>query len=663
MSEYKEPFMMVMKFADAKVPEFKTDRYNNWVSYGTNGDWHNRYPDYLLHLYNKSAKHNAIINGKLTYIIGKGFTTDIPKATDWAKSVNDAGESLDQVMKKAALDVEIYGGCRLQVVPKKAGGYNLYHADFGKFRTSIDGKTFFYKNNWKGGSRETPIEYPAFYEGIEQASIIAYNEYRPGMDVYPLPGYLGANNYIETDIEISKYYLSAIQNGMIPSKLIQFFNGTPADEKKENIEKRFTKKFTGSENAGKIIIVFNDKKEHEVKIDDLSATDLDKHFQEMDKTVQQNIFSGHQITSPMLFGIKEAGQLGGTTELTNAYDIFKNTYVANKQANLEAFVKYFSGALGYPAEWKIQEVDPIGFQYADAGTLKGLVPDAWLFEKLGIDAEKYLPAPAPGATGEVNQALKALSGKENINLMRIIRQFGQGKINEQQARTMLRGGYGLSEEDMSTMLGIEAQFSTEEDVCMMFDSVGSSRADYTIIHSKPYDFKGTLQEFEQQLSFAMGFAETVDTKDKRILELIQKDTKVTVIDLATAIGDTEQEVTERINTMQEKGFIKGGEGSRVLTKPLSEIAKVPATSVQIRYSYEKKPGVSGAAIIPTSRPFCRKLIELDKMYSRAEIEQVSSRVGYSVFDRSGGFWNNDGTIETSCRHTWKVNLVYEKRKA
>lgn len=662
MSDYKEPVMMVLKFADAKVPEFKTDRYNDWVSYGSNGVWNNRYPDYLLHLYNKSAKHNAIINGKLTYIIGKGFSTDTPQAAEWAKKVNDAGESLDQVMKKALQDIEIYGGCRLQVVPKINGGYNLYHADFGKFRTSINGQVFYYKNKWEQGSREKVIEYPAFVPGIDKASIIAYNEYRPGMDVYPLPGYLGANNYIETDIEISKYYLSAIQNGMMPSKLIQFFNGTPPDEKKKNIEDRFTKKFSGSENAGKIVMVFNDKKEHEVKIDDLSASELDKHFQEMDKTVQQNIFSGHQITSPMLFGIKEAGQLGGTAEIMNAYEIFKNTYVSNKQKNAEDFTGFVSAALGYPAEWKIQQVDPIGFQFSDAEKLKDIVPQNWLLEKLGIDADKYQPQPAPGQTGQVNQALKALSGKENINLMRIIRQYGQGKLTEQQARTMLGSGYGLTPEEMNAMLGIEAQFSSEEDVCMMFDSVGTPRTDYTIIHSKPYDYKGTLQEFEEQLAFAMSFAETVDTKDKRILELIQKDPKVTVIDLATAIGDTEQEVTDRINTMQEKGFISGAEGNRTLSKPLSEIAKVPATSVQIRYTYEKKPGVSGAAVIATTRPFCRKLIELDKMYSRAEIEQISSRVGYSVFDRSGGFWNNNGEIETSCRHTWKVNLVYEKRK-
>ena len=84
---------------------------------------------------------------------------------------------------------------------------------------------------------------------------------------------------------------------MMPSKLIQFFNGTPPDEKKKEIERRMTNKFSGAENGGKFFIVFNDKKDHEIKIDDLSGSELDKMFQELDKTVQGNIFSGHGVTS------------------------------------------------------------------------------------------------------------------------------------------------------------------------------------------------------------------------------------------------------------------------------------------------------------------------------------------------------------------------------
>lgn len=652
--------IVFMSFADAKVPEFKVDRRGNWVKFGTEGEYVNRYPDYLLYLYNKSAKHNAIINGKVSYIVGNGIEPigENPQAKAWAQSVNAHGETLDMIVKKIALDIELYGGMRLQLIARKDGrGYNVYHADFGKFRVSPDGKTYYYKNDWNN-SRETQITYPAWQPGITGTSIFAYNEYRPGMAEYPLPGYLGANNYIETDIEISKYYLSAITNGMMPSKLIQFFNGNPPDEKKRDIERKWQKKFTGAEKAGKFVLVWNQNKEEEMKIEDLSATELDKQFQELDRTVQQNIFSGHQITSPMLFGVKESGQLGGNEEIKNSYDIFKNTYVNEKQNNIEGIVSILSMICGVPSKWEIKQVDPIGFRFADVGVLKDAVPRPWLMEKLGIDESKYVEPTAQVQTSS-NDNLKALSGRENQNLMRIIRQFGQGKITEEQARVLLRGGYALNDEEINTMLGIEVTMSatyTEEAVAGMFEEIGEPRKEYFTLSSKPIAGK-----FDADIVYFQ-FAEVTRTKDKRILELIQKDGLVSAATIAEAIAETENYVTNRIAELEAQGLIKTEAGIRKLSKPLSTLAdSLPETSIQIRYSYEKKAGVSGNAIIPTSRPFCRKLIELDKLYSRAEIERISERVGYSVFDRAGGFWNNNGDVEPSCRHEWRANVVFKKK--
>jgi hypothetical protein len=50
-----------------------------------------------------------------------------------------------------------------------------------------------------------------------------------------------------------------------------------------------------------------------------------------------------------------------------------------------------------------------------------------------------------------------------------------------------------------------------------------------------------------------------------------------------------------------------------------------------------------------------------KLWSRARIEQMSVALGYSVFDRVGGFWNNDGVIDTQCRHEWKALIIQKKK--
>ena len=46
----------VTKFDAHKPPEFKELKSNDFVQYGYDKEWKNRYPDYLLYLYNRSAK-------------------------------------------------------------------------------------------------------------------------------------------------------------------------------------------------------------------------------------------------------------------------------------------------------------------------------------------------------------------------------------------------------------------------------------------------------------------------------------------------------------------------------------------------------------------------------------------------------------------------------
>ena len=42
----------------------------------------------------------------------------------------------------------------------------------------------------------------------------------------------------------------------------------------------------------------------------------------------------HRVTSPMLFGIKTEGQLGGRSELIEAYEAFQTSYIEPRQNQL-----------------------------------------------------------------------------------------------------------------------------------------------------------------------------------------------------------------------------------------------------------------------------------------------------------------------------------------
>jgi len=94
-----------------------------------------------------------------------------------------------------------------------------------------------------------------------------------------------------------------------------------------------------------------------------------------------------------------------------------------------------------------------------------------------------------------------------------------------------------------------------------------------------------------------------------------------------------------------------------------KITNPKVTSILAMYDYRKRPEAAGPTLKETSREFCKKVIGLDRYYSRADIQKISDRLGYSVFDFAGGFWNhggNSGVITPYCRHEWRLNLVRKK---
>lgn len=55
---------------------------------------------------------------------------------------------------------------------------------------------------------------------------------------------------------------------------------------------------------------------------------------------------------------------------------------------------------------------------------------------------------------------------------------------------------------------------------------------------------------------------------------------------------------------------------------------------------------------------CSKLMELDKLYTRAEIEQLTEKLGYSVFDNIGGTADENGFPNCAC--CWQPDAYVKK---
>jgi hypothetical protein len=612
--------LMVLTFAEARQPEYreKKGEGEGYIEFGKKND----YPNYLVDLFNKSAKHNAIIKGKVNYITGNGFKIKEgvdPIGEQFIAQANRV-ESLTEVLRKASIDIELFGGAYLQIIWSVTGENlsEVYHVDYTKIRTNADNTQFWYSENWEDRKYKREV-FNGFNSQLRQGTQIMYlKEYRPNLNAYALPGYFGALNYVESDIEISKHVLGNAQTGFSASKLITLPNGEPSDDEKRQIERKFTDRFTGSDGKKFILSFVNDASRKPV-IEDLGASDITKEdFGNVDKMIQQNIFAGHQITAPDLFGISTPGQLGTRQQMRDSYEIFKNTYVNDKQIFLEQVFSLLAKLHGANSELQIIPVEPIGIEFSESIILQ-VAPKQWILEKLGIDMTQYQEAEIVPEVAPV--------------------EIQQSKV----------------------------QFS-EDEVVSIFKEFGVSKEDYSIFKSREV-FSQVPNELEEALH--LEFAEqALSGLEANVLDLIQKDKRVTAEVIAGTIGVDIVIINRVLDGLEKRGIlgtsVSRGITERKLSKPLSELnaPKPSTTSFMVRYSYEWRsdiPGNERNSVDHPSRVFCARLMQLDRLYSRAEIESISARLGYSVFDRRGGWWTKpNGQHSPSCRHRWFAQTVIKK---
>jgi hypothetical protein len=649
-----------IQFDQAQQPRFEEKKGKNYVEFGAK----NNYPNYLIELYGESPKHGAIVKGKVNYIFGKGFEGVEQKA-------NSQGETWNQIMKRSILDDELQGGYYLQIIYNALGKIkDVFHIEFQKVRVSKDLQTFYVKNDWTASDfKEKAREYPAFNPNDPSGPQIFFvKQYNPKSDVYPLPSYFQGLNYIESDIQVSRHILGNAKHNFVATKLINFNNGLPQEEEQQEVETDLKRKFANHD-GDRVVIAFNPSRENAVDIVNLGETSLTKEdFTNVNNLIMQEIFSCHQVTSPMLFGIKTEGQLGGRSEIRDAYQIFQNTYVNERQQEHEQTFTKLMNLAGIDGEFKIVPVEPLSFEFSEAVMSANMTRDE-IREKLGLQSS--VVTDASGVTTQpvqANATLTNLSGRQHQNVMRIVRQFGSGKINKAQASLMLKNGFGFTDADVDTFLGIDDDPSTEQAFASMQDDLlvnefaacGDNVEDFEVVET--HDAKGYEQFADEEINVLKA----------NVLDLISKDKRVTPEVMAKVLNKSVEQIDNALEALKLEGYLvqTGMEISilapnytpvvRKLTQPLSKIPggdKTTKTEVLLRYTYSGPEDSK-------NRPFCARMLQLakTKLWSRADIENISERLGYSVWDRRGGWFTEpNGNHRPYCRHRWQVKIVTRKK--
>ena len=307
------------------IQEDTKTRYG-WIPFGVYG--HDDFFDAVTIAYNNSTTNAACIEGISDLIFGKGlFSKD---------------ESFQQVLekilpqtevKRVAFDLKLFGNAALQVYwnDEHTKIVKMYQVPVQTLRAEKLGSSprienYYYCVDWNDQRKvRDKKKIPAFETSNEKMEILYIKHYCPGYYYYALPDYVSALQFAVSEGELSNLHLHNITNGFLPMVMVNFNNGVPAPEERQTIEDLLQAKFTGTNNAGRFMLSFNDDPATKPTVETISIDNLHEKFQYVAEYSQDRILVAHRITSPLLFGIRTAnnGFSSQSEEMKTAFSILQ----------------------------------------------------------------------------------------------------------------------------------------------------------------------------------------------------------------------------------------------------------------------------------------------------------------------------------------------------
>ena len=297
----------------------------------------NSYPDYLLDLYNNVPTLRAIINGNIDFIAGDDVSI-LPLTQHLQNGImNNRGDHIREQIKDISKDYEIYGGFALQIIRNLIGEVaEVYYIDMRFLRTNKEGNVFYYCEDWSKSVRKDVIVYPAFMPNLNwdalddearnrNASSILYVK-NVHTQVYPAPLYAASIKACEIERLIDDFHLSDINNHFVSSAIINFNNGIPDDEVKEQIEREFTEKFCGASNGGRTAFSWNPNKESATDIVEFEVKDFGERYKTLSDHSRQQIFTAFRA-NPNLFGIPTEGNGFANEQYAESFKLYNRTQI------------------------------------------------------------------------------------------------------------------------------------------------------------------------------------------------------------------------------------------------------------------------------------------------------------------------------------------------
>ncbi len=444
-----------------------------------------------------------------------------------------------------------------------------------------------------------------------------------GSYYYPKPDYIGAWNYIELDKNVSQFHLSNIENGLAPSFIINFANGIPSTEKRQQIKQEIERELSGSENAGKFLCTFSPDKTTTPDITPVQLSDADKQYQFLSEEITKKVMISHRVVSPRLFGVIDSAGLGNNAEeLQTASELFEQTII-------EPFRKIILDSLnlimmegGINLNLKFEPFNLFNDEFAD--TKEEVVEEEIINDVIPQGVEEEV------TEEEVEKVDASYNGAQISSAIDIIAKVQEGVLTEAQAIVFLIQFLQLPEEVAKGFFsdGVEESLSNLQLAKKKVEEIANVKTDMTD------DLADYLFEELEKVG------EIINEEDWILKETIAVNTKADAmkfqrIAMATNKNEIKRESKPQDKSDQDVGLYK------------------------IRYRYSQN-------ISKGSRNFCKKMVDLSKRkfvfrfedIQKMEELQFNSQFApkgessYSIWDWKGGCF---------CHHKWEMQVFVRAR--
>lgn len=319
----------VINLAKYEPPQVVESKREDWVTYGDS----NSYFSFLIDRYKNSTTNNAIINNISRLIYGRGLF-----AIDANRKPNEYAQMMalfnQDCLRKLCFELKALGQCAIQVHYDKnhkkiLKAYHIPVQLLAPEKCNKEGEieAYYYSDNWEDTKKYAPKRISAFGFSNDEIEILYIKPYSLGMKYFSYVDYQGALSYALLEEEVSNYLINEVQNSFSGTKIVNFSNGIPTPEMQDEISQQVLGKLTGSKGR-KVIVSFNDNKENATTVEDIPLNDAPEHYTYLSEECLRKIMLGHNVTSPLLFGIASGnGFSSNADELRNSSILFDNMVI------------------------------------------------------------------------------------------------------------------------------------------------------------------------------------------------------------------------------------------------------------------------------------------------------------------------------------------------